>query len=327
LIIHYSFDETSTSFAPNTGSMKDDLYGGNKTSVIVTNGKLSNAASFNGSAVVKTSNGGICPVTDGEARTLAAWVNTTVTSKIAITGTGKNGSGFSGALTMCLDAGTVGAYTEDDSVSAADAPSVADGQWHHVAMVLPHRTQSTLGELRFYVDGVEYSASASTRKILTHGGTNSLYVGKAANNSGPNFIGDIDDFAFWGSALSAAKVGALRNAAVLPLAYDAFDMEQLFDLFNDGQGLMTIGDRTWTVTNNLNGQAGQVIQSGNAFAIVLDDNGNGVRQACSNGGEVLSMDFDGPDGQGPDCKVDLYDLAKFSQYWMDCTLLPAESCL
>ncbi len=327
LIIHYTFDETSGTVASNTGSMKDWLYQGNKTSVGVTSGKLSNAAYFNGSAKVETSNGGICPVTEGEARTFAAWVKTTTTSKISIAGTGKSNGNFAGAFTMDLDGGIVGITTDEGAVRANGASSVTDGQWHHVAVVLLHRTKSTLGELKFYVDGVEYDAEASSVKVFTHSGTNSVYVGKKANNSTPFFVGDIDDFAMWGSALTAGKVRALVTAANEPnLAYNALDMEQLFDLYNAGEGQASVQGSTWVPARALSGNAGDVIDLGAVYAIVLDDSGNGVRQLCPGDTTLLQFDSAGSGGDELDCEVNFYDFAKFVQNWMDCTLVPAESC-
>ena len=45
----------------------------------------------------------------------------------------------------------------DISCAPDDAPDIADGNWHHVAVVLTGRHVNTCGDILFYIDGNEFS--------------------------------------------------------------------------------------------------------------------------------------------------------------------------
>jgi uncharacterized repeat protein (TIGR01451 family) len=92
----------------------------------------------------------------------------------------------------------------------ASAPSVADGQWHHVAAVVD-RADATSG-VRLYVDGVQVFAGAPLTGNLDN--ASDLYLGMRtpAQQGGGFFPGDLDEVELFKSALMPQEIQAIFNA-------------------------------------------------------------------------------------------------------------------
>jgi len=90
--------------------------------------------------------------------------------------------------------------------------NVADGTWHHVAAVIPDGA-TNVNQTLLYVDGNLETISAGTAQALnTAGGTTPL-LGGSNHATGYNFLGDIDEFRFFPTALSQSEIQAHVNAA------------------------------------------------------------------------------------------------------------------
>lgn len=95
--------------------------------------------------------------------------------------------------------------------------TVADGMWHHVAIVF-----DGVEGMTYYWDGAQCATSDwHTVGITTDLKAQDFLLGYAWSNFAQNFRGMMDDVAFFRSALSADDVGKLKDAAIAPSAFAA----------------------------------------------------------------------------------------------------------
>ena len=288
VLAYYDFDESgSPTFFSNSGSLGNLYYGGNKNGNPTTvTGKFGNALDFDNTGDFVKTAGGLAPITEGQERTVSAWIKTTTTEFDAILSYGQDNRP-NGEFNLRLANGNLQLNIDNNIHAFADNnPLINDGQWHHVAVVLPNKHENRLSDTLLYVDGVQYSArlSSSNNPIRTYAGSASnIYIGADAENldSNHHFDGVIDEAALWGSALTPGKVRSLYTAGNhVSLGYTTLQMEMLFELFDEQSGHREIRASTWVNTSGLAGAAGDVIQiDSNTLAIVLDDDGHGVIQA------------------------------------------------
>ena len=137
--------------------------------------------------------------------TVEAWIKTTARTRIVLsTWNGINESDY--PLELIVDTyGRIRSYHKQGShhVSIASHRPVADGQWHHVALVHNPDDRST----RLYLDGEPadsvYDAAirgADGRRHLAVG--HRLEAGTKRNATIPRFEGDIDEIRVWAVARS-----------------------------------------------------------------------------------------------------------------------------
>ena len=106
------------------------------------------------------------------------------------------------------------------------ATNVLDGRWHHIAVAFDRSTGT-----RFYVDGVEFINA----NLLSGDVSNTMPIHMGAfgpdNNLSSPFSGDLDEVAFYASALSAQRIQAHLGAGlrtvkgIVPIAATAGDDE------------------------------------------------------------------------------------------------------
>lgn len=295
VLLNYSFDsETNSGQFSNSGSLKDLYYAGTKNGEASNlDGKFGQALAMDGQGDFVRTAGGLAPISEGEQRTIAAWINTTEASTQAIFGYGQDNKA-NGEFNLQLANGKLQLNIDAGINATANNPAINDGQWHHVAVVLPGNHENNLGDVLFYVDGVEYGANSNSpdRSIRTFAGSNSrIHVGANAenNNSTQQFTGLIDEVSMWGAPLTAARVKSLVNAGnENELSLNTIEMESLFGLFDSQQGTVAVGGYTWDHAAELSGMAGDVIKLSDVnYGIVLDSFGNGVIGKAS---MVLSVD-------------------------------------
>jgi len=150
-------------------------------------------------------------------RTVEAWIKTTVKGKeIASWGTNSAGQKFSfrtensGFLRLEINSGF-----------AVGSTNVADGNWHHVALVFSGNTTS---QIQFYVDGVlEVNSSVNNLAINTG---NSLAVQVSNGFHGRYFEGEIDDLRIWSTALSPTTIAdwSYRKVDASHPNYSSFEL-------------------------------------------------------------------------------------------------------
>ncbi len=143
-----------------------------------------------------------------------------VTAGVAVLSFGLNTGGYK-ELDMPLD-------------GAAGRPTLAalkDGAWHHVAATYDAAT----GVKALWVDGTQRFSTTHAGAIVSGGGATAM-IGNTTGGGEP-FSGDIDDFALFRTALSAADIAALAAqtktpGTVLPGAGDPARVQIAFQ--NDG---------------------------------------------------------------------------------------------
>jgi hypothetical protein len=112
---------------------------------------------------------------------------------------------------------TAGGYQELDMPldGAAGRPTLAllkDGNYHHVAATYDAAT----GVKALYVDGTLRWSTTHSGNIASGGGAAAV-IGNISPNGNEPFTGDIDDFALFRVALTAAQIANLNSGANTPL--------------------------------------------------------------------------------------------------------------
>lgn len=144
--------------------------------------------------------------------TASAWFRTTNGASVVQGIVGKYADGSGNGWTIVVQNGRLRAlYLRSFGNIALDvtsAASVADGGWHHSALVV----DASGG--RLYLDGTLIGSSAWPGPPGAPTSTEPLQIGRY--HTYPNrFVGAIDEIALWNRALTAAEVLSLKN---LPLA-------------------------------------------------------------------------------------------------------------
>ena len=88
------------------------------------------------------------------------------------------------------------------------APTLTDGDWHHVAVVYAGLT----GVTQFYIDGVLVGSDSTAAGAFTSGGT--LLIGE--NSLPAAYDGSIGDIGIWNGQLTAAQIATIASGTVNP---------------------------------------------------------------------------------------------------------------
>jgi len=232
----YPFDEAATGTSPAT-----DAAGG--PAGIFSGAATRTAGSLGSTGAVRCTNAGIDGINIGSspafqtALTIAAWIkptwsgNTGDYDQIFRKEDGGNRilfsfqrDSFNGSASPPVAAGPVlslglntGGYREldmplDGQNGRPTLAQLKDGNWHHVAATY----DSASGLKAIYVDGTLRHSTTHSGPFVT-GGAAAAMIG---NNSGGGeaFSGDIDDFALFRVALSAAQIASLASGSTAPLS-------------------------------------------------------------------------------------------------------------
>jgi M6 family metalloprotease-like protein len=141
--------------------------------------------------------------------TLAAWIRTTNNSQVQdFIGKYDYTGSEAGYLLQVLPSGVVNLHLGGGNVAsasrdAADVTAVNDGQWHHIAVVIP------IGQsVSFYVDGALSSTQPQTASAWANLVT--LYLGTSPGAyRGLPFTGALDEVRIYPSRLTGAQIQAM----------------------------------------------------------------------------------------------------------------------
>jgi hypothetical protein len=141
--------------------------------------------------------------------TVTMWVNTTNTGQQALL-SGANASNDNELLLFFLTDTEVRFYTDTLSYEIWSVPSVADGQWHHLALV---RDVSN-NEAILYVDGVSQGTKSTTLTAMSidPGG---LILGQEQDSVGGGYNtnqaleGTLDEVRIYSRTLTPTEITAL----------------------------------------------------------------------------------------------------------------------
>ena len=184
--------------------------------------------------------------------TVEAWVKTTLNGEKAIVAKSNNVNA-NWLLTVTDDAGQVGnvraVLFDGTTTRTAYGPPIRvdDGNWHHVVAVY-QRSYGT----RVFVDTVEKATAGTAPNSVSNAAT--LNIGDTTGYT--PFNGDIDDVAIYPTALSAARVLAHYDAAVIKgtttITATATDDQgvALVEFFVDGNRLADDNVSPYTATWN-----------------------------------------------------------------------------
>ncbi|HSH10086.1 MAG TPA: sulfatase-like hydrolase/transferase, partial [Oceanipulchritudo sp.] len=253
LNLHYTFDEPVAANSILTGIADPEVSGTACNRAYANTGEFSaeytawakgtgEADGVLGSAVQLTPGKSVLglssmgPLSQDRPRTVAMWLRTTSPDRQILFNTtsfwGKGRDFFN----LSLNNGRLEVVLMQDKVKAATGIRINDGDWHHVAVVVPFKG-ATLDDVQLYVDGVrqdEVDTIGGTSPIKT-GQANWIGIGVILSRSSfkleeemgmAAFTGALDDFALWTRALTAAEIAALKDGA--RAGRNAADMEREF---------------------------------------------------------------------------------------------------
>jgi hypothetical protein len=251
---YWSFDETTgltaTDSAGGHNGTLDGFAGDNSQWVA---GQVGGALRINGDSDSEVVNAvGYKGISGAQARTTAAWVKTTdIDGTILSWGTNtgsqkwvfrtQSGNGPNGAI-----------RTEVNGGYNVGTTSVSDGDWHHVAMVLPDGA-TNVNQMLIYIDGLlEASSNTQAKAIATAVGAD-LQIGLGFGAQ--PFTGLLDELYIYDSALDATQIASLAAGGVIdPISMTSTNLVVTADsgleaitnstadfgaLSFDGQGILT----------------------------------------------------------------------------------------
>jgi hypothetical protein len=175
-------------------------------------GRISQALCFSGanSNVTIPDNAGLRLSHD---LTIAAWIQTTNnTQKQDFISKYDFSGSETGYMLQMLPNGTVNLRLGGNNVASAsrdasDSTVINDGQFHHVAVVIPIG-----GHVQFYIDGV--LTTTTTQVPAASGNSSPLYLGTFPNAfNGLPFVGCLDEVRVYSRSLSAAEIASLATVA------------------------------------------------------------------------------------------------------------------
>ncbi|MFP4058548.1 MAG: LamG-like jellyroll fold domain-containing protein [Candidatus Brocadiia bacterium] len=157
-------------------------------------------------------------VTGTDPRTVAAWIKTDSNGNQAIASWGRNQNAEKWTFRVQNNNGTNGAIrTEVNGGYVVGNTPLGDGQWHHVASVLPDVPSPNVTDVVLYVDGIPQGLSASQGNPIDTASIADLMIG--IDHSNRRFGGSIDDLRVYDRPLSMAEIRELAWAATPPTPY------------------------------------------------------------------------------------------------------------
>ena len=151
--------------------------------------------SFGGSDYIETPN--FQGIGGGAARTMEAWVNTSgntnQTTLIMSWGINSPQQNWD----MRINTGRLRIEFNGGGVNGNAASTIVnDGQWHHVAVVVPS-SASSLNDAILYVDGVEQTTTGGSANPINSSTDNNFNIGRSASQTDRFFQGFISDVRIW----------------------------------------------------------------------------------------------------------------------------------
>lgn len=146
-------------------------------------------------------------------RTVSAWINTANAADQSIIqwGTASAGNLFWVVLDETTTSGTWSLSAQVHSGGVRATTSLTDGDWHHIAVVLPDDGTPDITDASLYIDGVlEALTLTSSEAFNTVSGQN-VEIGRAITFGPDRFDGFLDEVALYDQALSADKIALLAE--------------------------------------------------------------------------------------------------------------------
>ena len=212
LVGYWKFDEGSGTVAADASG--NGNHGTLQNGPIWTTGRIGGALRFDGNNDYVNLPSGLL---NGLSNvTTAFWIKTSKTGKQAIFSGATSGNNEEYLLYFTSHTQILFFLGESPSSYVAwTITSIANGQWHHVAVV----RDDTNNMVTLYIDGVSQGAKAATLNPLSIV-ANGLVIGQEQDAVGGGFdpvqafAGDLDDVRIYNRALSAAEIQALASGTL-----------------------------------------------------------------------------------------------------------------
>ncbi|MHC4716361.1 MAG: LamG-like jellyroll fold domain-containing protein, partial [Planctomycetota bacterium] len=234
-------------FEDNTGYTATDVAGGHDGTLMPSDsGGPRWVPGYTGQALYYDGSGdrveatGYTGVTGTQPRTVSAWIKVPATGyrdNAAIVSWGQNSGGQKWNFRIQNSNGLPGTIrTEVNGGFIVGSTDLRDGQWHHVAGVLPDGA-TNVQDMVLYVDGAPEAVSASQSRAINTASNADVRIGRDFNNN-RFFIGHIDELGLYDNALTAGEIATLASLAPTPPATGLVAHWN----FNDGPGSTTAAD-------------------------------------------------------------------------------------
>ena len=199
LVGHWQFNGAGLGFANEVGGTTDNPM------VLTANGHIAEppirAVHFDGSHLVTVSNPGL--TTGSGAFTTVTWVRTSDTGRDELIDIGSGSGGPGTAMSFYVQGGQL--HLDWNNVGGPNGTiSVADGEWHQVAMAYDGN-----GNVTFYVDGKADGGGTISAPNIN---ADVAYFGSAGWTNAFNLTGDLANVSVWNSALSTTQIQTLGNS-------------------------------------------------------------------------------------------------------------------
>ncbi|MBN1126310.1 MAG: lamin tail domain-containing protein [Sedimentisphaerales bacterium] len=205
LIAHWRFDEANgTTVYDSTGTYTGTMVNMDASDWII--GRFENALDFDGSNDhVQIS--GYKGITGGDARTVVAWIRTSVQDRGDILSWGSNSLGRKWLMTIQNIFSTQGTLQVDvGSGYVVGSTPLWDGQWHHIAAVLPNDGSPNANEIQLYVDGYPETIIASVARTVNTSSSADVKIGIFDDGALRYFEGQMDNVAIFNRALDVGEI-------------------------------------------------------------------------------------------------------------------------
>jgi len=161
------------------------------------------------------------PMDYGYQRTLACWIKTRAEGRRLILNSGSFWTQTGQFYNLSINDGNVELALRPEIVSATNHQNLNDGEWHHIAVVMPF-DDAKIKDLKFYIDGklVEDKHTTNPETIVNTVQANwmaiatqtSSYKTDLAETMGmKNYVGLLDDFSIWTRALNDQDIMQLYD--------------------------------------------------------------------------------------------------------------------
>lgn len=223
LLAHWKLDgdPNDTSGYGNHGT----VYGG----VWDPNGQIGQALKFDGiDDYVQMDVTGFKGILGSYPRSCTAWIKTNTTGMIVTWGQDVTGGKW---VFKVHDTGTIRVSVQGGYI--AGSTDLGDGQWHHVAAVLPYDGSPDVSEIELYVDGVLEATTASSSQLIETLSGPDVEIASYTTAVDPEYFGGpIDDVRIYAIALDEAQISTLAESnciAHLPVNLDDTGIVNLAD--------------------------------------------------------------------------------------------------
>ncbi len=179
-----------------------------------TSGKANGALRFDGTGGYAQAVG-YTGVLGTRARTLSLWMSTSVEGDMDLVSWGMNQPDALWALSIMQGGGRgqpKGALLLDlGESSMVGQTTLTDGQWHHIAVVLPERESPRIQDIRMYVDGhVESSTTSLDVPVNTLAGSD-VRFGKRTGDTWAPLEGMLDEVRIDRRAMTPEEIAELAD--------------------------------------------------------------------------------------------------------------------